>query len=218
MKRFGRAACPDFWADREAAWKASDPRTSGKDAFTNRKHENRSIGRWFHELVRADGHTRNRAYCDGPLGETSPDTIDHFIPERLTPELGLSWRNLYPACTSCNSTRKRDRWEMVLIRPEEAEDWWFDFDPQTGEIRPAADLDPITACRVEVTLEIFGLDHEVRRRARVRVWTSLLNAWKHPRDDFTIDDYVTQGPYRWVAERFVAAMTAPSAPMRGEGL
>ena len=85
MKRFVRNASPDFWREREDAWLESAPRTSGKDAFRNRKYERRTLADWFHELVRPDDHPRNCAYCDGPLGETSPPTIDHFIPEREAP-------------------------------------------------------------------------------------------------------------------------------------
>lgn len=204
MRRFERAACPAFWSEREAAWLASAPRSSGKDAFRSRTFENRPLARWFHELVRASDPSRNCAYCDGPLGETTPPTIDHFIPEREAPELGLSWENLYPACGACNSVHKRDQWDVFLLRPEAVEDQWFDVDPQDGQIRPAPDLDPITSRYVRYTIELLGLDTPERRRARRRAWHTVFNAWNA--DNIAdVETLRTEGPYRLVVERFLAA-------------
>ncbi len=205
MKRFVRAGCPDFWRDREATWKASDPRSTGKDAFKQRTHEGRAIGRWFHDLVRVDGQPKNCAYCDGRLNDTSPESIDHFIPEREAPDLGLSWENLYPACMWCNSTHKRDQWDVFLLRPEHIDEAWFDVDPQSGEIRPAGELDPVSARYVRFTVEILGLNKPDRPRTRLNVARDARNAW-FAGDQERVLEMAREGPHRLVAERFIEAM------------
>ena len=208
MKRFVRNASPDFWREREDAWLESAPRTSGKDAFRNRKYERRTLADWFHELVRPDDHPRNCAYCDGPLGETSPPTIDHFIPEREAPTLGLSRENLYPACSSCNTTYKRDQWDVFLIRPEKLDEKWIEVE-YDGELRPAPDLAPVAARYVRYTIEILGLNEPPRPRARARAWQTVVNASRAGNHAF-IEQLAAEGPYRLVVERFLASRSEAS--------
>lgn len=213
MKRFLRGAAPTFWGERERDWKASDPRSSGKDALRNRTREGRSLARWFHDQVRAAGEPHNCAYCDGSLRETSPETIDHFIPEHLTPELGLAWRNLYPACVTCNTTHKGVLWDMCLLRPEDVEEHWFDFDPEHGTLAPSIELDPLTAWRVIVTIGLLGLNEEGRCHARRRAWKVISASWHAGHRDF-VSEQLAEGPYRLVVQRFIAAASQTAVPSR----
>ncbi len=198
MRRFERVDAPPFWGAREAAWKASAPRTSGKEALRNREHERRSLASWFHELVRPSEEPRNCAYCDGCLMGTSPETIDHFVPEARDPELGLAWSNLYPACAAYNTTRKGERWDDGLLRPEEFCAKHVVVDMETGELLPAEDLDPRTISRLTVTIELLGLNEKPRPGLRRRAFREVLAAKRS--GDFELSQaQVRQGPYRFIA-------------------
>lgn len=165
MRFLLRLPAPTFWAEKEAAWlghiaagkKTSvDPLSWSYDAVTLRQH--------FHALVREG--PRTCAYCDGDLGVTSPEVVDHFEPKKLRPELQLAWSNLFPACTSCN-TAKGDQWDAALLRPDtDAVDGWVECDPESGEVRPALELDSATDARVRATIGILALNRPGLCRAR----------------------------------------------------
>lgn len=127
-----------------------------------------------------------------PPRESSPETIDHFIPEHAAPKLGLWWSNLYPACSFCNNTAKRTKWSCHMLRPDvdllpregeadvEAFLRFFDFDPEDGRLSPAPDTDPVTRARVRLTIGIFHLNEPTRCLARRNRWRDLLNAESAP--------------------------------------
>ncbi|HSN97353.1 MAG TPA: hypothetical protein VLS89_03610, partial [Candidatus Nanopelagicales bacterium] len=86
MTPLDRQPEPPFWAPREARYLEGS--RSAKQALHGLQHERRSLADWFHERVRPAGEAQLCAYCDGLLEETSPRTIDHFIPEHADRELG----------------------------------------------------------------------------------------------------------------------------------
>jgi 5-methylcytosine-specific restriction endonuclease McrA len=198
VRRFERADAPAFWGEREAAWRASDPRSTGKEALRNRKHERRPLAAWFHDLVRPAGEPRNCAYCDGRLGGTSPETIDHFVPEARDPTLGLAWANLYPACAACNTSHKGERWDDALLRPEAFRAEQVVVDMETGELLPAEDLDPQTVARLTVTFTLLGLNERPRPDLRRRAFREVLAA-RRAGDFELLEAQVRQGPYRFIA-------------------
>ncbi len=198
MRCFERADAPAFWADREAAWRSSAPRTTGKEALRNRKYERRSLAEWFHARVRPEGEPRNCAYCDGCLQHTSPETIDHFVPESRDPELGLAWANLYPACAACNTTYKGERWDAALLRPEEFRAEHVVVDVETGRLLPVEGLDAALVARLEVTFELLGLNEKPRTDARRRAYREVLAA-KRSGDFELLEAQLRHGPYRFIA-------------------
>ncbi len=155
-------------------------------------------------MVRAPSDPRACAYCDGSLTETSRETIDHFLPESTFPELALAWDNLFPACDRCNSTYKGARWSCRLVRPDTdpVEDL-FDFDEQTGRLRPRARLVWAMRVNVRLTIRVFRLNEGARCRARQRVWQNMLRA---AGDASIWEGYAREGPYRFVARKFAEAM------------
>ena len=160
------------------------------------------------------GEPRRCAYCDGSLTEQSRETVDHFLPRHAFPELTLSWWNLFPACDRCNSEYKRMSWSCSLVRPDtDPVDTYFDFDEQTGWLRPNAGLDWPTRVNVRLTIRVFRLNDSHRCKARARLCRDLVNALKRDaqtqqRDRPTIDERAEQGPYRFVARRFRDAVPA----------
>ncbi len=166
MTPFPRQPAPAFWLEKERAWLAKRPPVTASDALHGWKHEGRLLAVCFHEEVRPPREPRLCAYCDGELGATSPPTIDHFVPLAVDPTLGLRWSNLFPTCTTCNTTYKRDAWVPAMVRPDE--DWvvgWFVVNWK-GEVAPGGGLDKATRERVQKTIDVLGLNTKARCIAR----------------------------------------------------
>lgn len=192
MKRFVKQPKPAYWGSWERRWAkelrkwAREPGRSGappsakKDGPWSWQRQNRSLPVCFREDVYPQGAPTLCAYCDGLLGDTSPSTIDHFIPESLCPSLGVFWQNLFPCCSLCNSTYKRVQWSEELLRPDMPDvERYFDFDPESGEMRPAPELTTAEERRrAEVTIRVLGLNQGQRPSSRRRRWQELSKmAW-----------------------------------------
>lgn len=203
MRRFERQAEPSFWGAYERRWLYA---TTGTTVDPSRwQREKRTLAEWFHELVRAGDEARGCAYCDGPLGLESPETIDHFLPQARCRQLALDWANLYPACVQCNSTFKGTRASCALARPDvDPVEAWFDFDEVTGRLEPAPELDRRTRARVRLTIRVFGLNATARCKERQRLPRTLDNALR-TRDFTFVTEAVKAGPYRFVTEKFLRA-------------
>jgi uncharacterized protein (TIGR02646 family) len=222
---FRRRPAPAFWIEKERSYLARRGALSAKRALHDWQHDNLTLAQWFHRTVRSPDEPRLCAYCDALLGESSPATMDHFLPEHALWALGLAWDNLFPACTQCNSGFKRTRWSCRLIRPDhdllgraahedsdlERVQRWFYFDPATGGLSPAPGADPVTKARVRLTIGVLGLNDTVRRNARRARWRDLLNTVKDPIDEERLAEMASQGPYRFVALFFLAARCATSS-------
>lgn len=208
MRRFDRQDPPAFWAGYVVRWlgllsrpEAEAP--SAKDKLQQWQVASQKLAKWFHDTVRPAGEPSLCAYCDGTLKEQSPETIDHFVPEHRCPQAGLTWANLYPACSSCNSSYKRTRWSWHVVRPDlDPVDKWFDLDPESGALRVAPEFERQAGVRRRVnrTIKLFNLNEPTRCRARRTVIRNVSNAltshdWAH------VDDMRQNGPYRFVLER-----------------
>jgi uncharacterized protein (TIGR02646 family) len=213
---FIRGKEPEFWKSKEQKWLASEMSTE-IDPLTW-EHQRRRLGHWFHELARGPNEPLDRyAYCEGPLGETSPATIDHCAPRSVFPELSLAWGNLLPACHTCNSQHKRDRWSCALLRPDIDDVGRFlDFDELTGELAPKPGLDRYEVARVRLSIRVYGLNTTARCRARLNCVTDLRNACKFPSDTLTIEERAKGGPHRFVAQRFLESIGYAPAPTSRE--
>lgn len=214
MMPFVRQPAPPFWAQKER--QLAEALISGQmlPKVMAWQHEQRSLAAWFHQAVRPPAMPRLCAYCDAALGETSAETVDHFIPQHARPELSLCWENLYPACSRCNQTAKGQKWSCALLRPDVdlvgATAWlafarWFDFDPVSGRLRPAPEGTPRMRARVRLTLRVFQLNTEERCHARRQRWRDLQNARK-AQSLADIKQDAAQGPYRFVAEQVLVAL------------
>lgn len=215
MMAFRRRSAPAFWRDKERAYLFKRAGVSAKDALNGWQHDKKTLSRWFRDEVRPEGAPRNCAYCDTRLCESSPETIDHFVPEHAVPEWGLSWQNLYPACYQCNSGAKRTQWSCGLLRPDgdvagaESDNLqaflrWFAFNPYSGKLGPARRLDRKAKARVRLTIRILGLNESTRCEARHDAWNLLDAVAQSPTNRALLDARVKKGPYRFVALLFMA--------------
>ena len=218
MRRFIRREKPDYWSSWERRWlvelrdwargATALALPSAKDRAWRWQRGGRTLAQRFRDEVWIEEAPRLCAYCDGPLDETSPTTIDHFIPESLCPKLGVFWNNLFPCCSSCNSTHKKTQFSPDLLRPDREDlDSYLDVDPETGALSPAPELPPEAQERARVTIAILGLNEGGRPRARRLRWRELNRAIDE-RGMFTLADIQENarvGPYRIVAERLLAA-------------
>ena len=67
---------------------------------------------------------RHCAFCDGPLGIESRETVEHFRPKSKFPELAFAWENLFPCCDVCQS-HKGERFDLHLLKPDD-DDYHFE--------------------------------------------------------------------------------------------
>jgi uncharacterized protein (TIGR02646 family) len=208
MRTLERQPPPGFWAGHVKRWlellagaRAQAP--SAKDKLKEWQVDKRKLAKWFHDTVRPADEPRLCAYCDGVLVEQSPQTIDHFLPEHVCPQAGLTWENLYPSCVSCNSSYKGTRWSWHLVRPDlDPVEKWFDLDPLSGELRVAPEFEHQAGVRrrVKRTIKRFNLNEPTRCRARRTVLRNITNALLgHDREH--VEEMRRGGPYRFVIER-----------------
>ncbi|MBK8251511.1 MAG: hypothetical protein IPK82_02440 [Polyangiaceae bacterium] len=120
------------------------------------------------------------AYCDGfPMGEMSRETIDHFRPKgdpRFF-HLAFAWDNLFPACDVCQSS-KLERFDDALLKPDDGSyrfDRYFDFNVKTGALEPNRLASAEDQERARVSIEMFGLNSEVRCTSRKRLFMKEYN-------------------------------------------
>ncbi|MCB1132300.1 MAG: hypothetical protein KDN05_14310, partial [Verrucomicrobiae bacterium] len=104
-------------------------------------------------------HTHEHCnYCDSIMRYSSRDTIDHFLPKSIFPDLSYAWENLYLCCDGCQ--RKGTDFDREVLRPDEpgysfARYFRFHLD---GNISVIARKDPDRR-RAEITIRVLKLDH-----------------------------------------------------------
>jgi len=112
------------------------------------------------------------AFCDGPVGIESRETVEHFRPKSRFPELAYQWENLFPCCDVCQAN-KRERFEDGLLKPD-AHDYdfnrYFVVNYQSGELEPAPYASEEAQQSARITLDLYGLNEPARKRARKREW------------------------------------------------
>ena len=113
---------------------------------------------------------RHCAFCDGLLGLTSRETVEHFRPKKIFPELAYAWDNLFPCCDLCQSI-KLERFDEALLKAD-TEDYafnnYFTVNYHTGEIEVSSRSDPNAQAKARITLELYGLNTKDRMKARIR--------------------------------------------------
>lgn len=138
------------------------------------------------------------AYCDHyQLGVAARETIDHFRPKSVHPELAYTWENLFPACDVCQGS-KLEQFDEALLKPDEPDycfERFFIFNFSTGEIEPCPDGSLEEQNRAEVTIRILGLNVPPRNQARKRAHKQHYRpkCWPIYRDE------LEQLPYRFLA-------------------
>lgn len=110
------------------------------------------------------------AFCDGLLGLTSRETVEHFRPKKTFPKLAYAWDNLFPCCDLCQSI-KLERFDEALLKPD-TEDYafnnYFTVNYHTGKIELSSRSDLDAQAKARITLELYGLNTKERMIARTR--------------------------------------------------
>ncbi len=126
------------------------------------------------------------AFCDGPIGSESRETVEHFKPKRRFPQLAYAWDNLFPCCDKCQSF-KLDQFDEAILKPD-ALDYifhhYFTVNYHTGDIEPSPHVNENAQHRAKITLEIYGLNASKRKTMRLREWRNYTNEPNPHIDDF----------------------------------
>ena len=181
----------------------------------------------------------NCVYCQKSCSSPSntadsadEETIDHFRPRRLFPDLWLDWLNLVYACRRCNQV-KADNWPgydgELVDRVLAAEDprysgvseyvspnatqgrrpaqEFFSYDVQTGEISPSELLDPVEWSIARRTIRDIDLnDMQLGENGQNHLW----NRRKTQRDFLNQTlDRIGEGRLR---ERVISTFTSHEYP------
>ncbi|CNI69998.1 conserved hypothetical protein [Yersinia massiliensis] len=108
------------------------------------------------------------AFCDGPLGAESRETIEHFKPKSVFPELAFTWENLFPCCDRCQG-QKLEKYDDALLKPDDIAyefERFFIANYATGEITPSPQASAAEQYQAKVTIEHYGLNLPQRKIAR----------------------------------------------------
>ena len=196
MRKFRRLTEPDVLTENSERWNRQwvELRESNSSAkFNWYQHEGKSARDWIIDDLfgLTDGHC---SFCDRFTVE--PESIEHFKP-KSKPEfanLAYSWSNLYFCCGGCQN-HKKEKWDERLLRPDD-ENYsflkYFNFDFGSGKIFPNPCSSVEDQQRAEVTIEIYGLDSEKRRRFRkteFRRWSKSTSTEREI-DDFAYRDFL----------------------------
>ena len=133
------------------------------------------------------------AFCDAfPFSDRSPETIEHFRPKSLFPEVAYHWVNLYYCCARCQG-EKGGQWDDRLLSPD-APDYSFEryffFEFTTGALRPNPQATKEDQDRARETIRIYNLD-EPKRKARKLVMRDWRNDPAKNIDEFGYRDCLT---------------------------
>jgi uncharacterized protein (TIGR02646 family) len=116
------------------------------------------------------------AYCESRTDVTGYLGIEHFAPKSSVHiDLAFEWTNLFPACHRCNVSKGEEDLGAMLIRPDidDPEDLLW-VNPITGELEPAAVVDPSTAERITTTVSTYDLDRGALTQCRKLLLTRVM--------------------------------------------
>ena len=115
MYRLTRGPCPECLQRSSASW-TSDYRAGRQKDPTFRFSWRQAACYTAIRSALLEMSQFHCAFCDGPLGRESRETVDHFRPKSCFPELAYAWENLFTSCDMCQSS-KREQFEELLLRP-----------------------------------------------------------------------------------------------------
>lgn len=110
------------------------------------------------------------AFCEGVLGLTSYEEIEHYHSKVVQPELVFEWQNLFPACRICNGSKgERDHAGRLLKPDHDDPEPLLWLHPGTGELQPHPTLNPDQQQRVLETIETYNLQRGALCNARIEM-------------------------------------------------
>lgn len=198
MRKLIRSAAPQILADNCDKWNAQwkQRKTEKPSApFNWYQHDKKSARDWIIDDLSAMtlGHC---SFCDRYTVE--PDSVEHFRPKSDVRFLdqAYSWENLFFCCGGCQ-THKLERWDDRLINPDAADYVFlefFEFDFTTGAISPNSLASSVAQDRASVTIQIYGLDTQQRRRWRLDELARYASCNDLSIDAFAYRDFIAEPP------------------------
>ena len=192
MHKVERPAQPDCLSANGASWT--------EDFVAARKLDPKHPFRWrsqpcYQEIRRrlsamTQAHC---AFCDGPIGVESRETIKHFRPKSTFPQKAYEWHNLFPCCDMCQSS-KLEKFDPALLKPDEPQyafNKYFVANYKTGKLDPSPHLDDQARLRAKVTIDTYGLNLEPRKKARKREWENYCRDATPCLDDYNYRFFLT---------------------------
>ncbi len=173
MKKQTRPTEPEVLQQNAAKWNAAWAALRAKNpsaSFNWYQFKGKSAREWILPTLREmnDAHC---SFCDAfPLEAITNEPIEHFKPKsdpRFHNE-AYSWSNLFYSCDFCQG-QKREQWDDQLLAPDATEysfHHFFIFDFTTGAIAPNPTASFDMQERARITIEMYGLDLDPRRRMR----------------------------------------------------
>lgn len=192
MMKIVRPTTP-IWLDKN--WKnwgqeyANKLKNNSKYQFQWKQYEKQRVNHLLLPLLKK--MTANHcSFCDGfPMGQGMiKETIEHFRPKNLFPNLSYQWENLFLACSFCQE--KGNQFDDLLLKPDEGSygfDKYFIFNFRTFEIEVRKDIKDIDKKRAETTLNMYKLNDSERPKSRKQVFDIFhkINALDKEVNDFS---------------------------------
>ncbi len=124
-------------------------------------------------------------YTEMPINEFTNARLDHYLKRDIFPKETFNWNNLVAAIINSDFGDhhkdsvykiKREEYGSIFNPVEDAIENYFEYNLR-GEIEPKAGLNPALKAKVEKTVEVFNLQHEILRRRRENIMRQI-NAYK----------------------------------------
>lgn len=126
------------------------------------------------------------SFCDGSVGSESRETVEHFRPKSLFPELAYTWVNLFICCDVCQG--KGDHFDELLLKPDDASysfERYFINNYKSGELEPNPAADERDQLCALVTIRLYQLNKDTRKLLRLRE----LKRFNYKPEEDSIDDF-----------------------------
>lgn len=170
MEKIERTHAPPWLKEKSIEW--------GNEWAQKYKKNKKSVFRWrnnkkkgYKDLIK-ELSTITKAhcsYCDvQPMGRI-PETIDHFRPKSIFPELAYEWSNLFLCCGNCQ--KRGEKFDEKLLKPDDTSydfEKYFDIDWLTGEIIPNKSAKANDIQRALVTIKLFKLNKNGKPKDRIK--------------------------------------------------
>ena len=190
MHSVQRSPAPEFFAELRASYTDWDDLGGGdrqriRDALIQDFRLICAYCKQFCQLTQP----RVQTECEETTPQPDEESVDHFRPRRIFPDLWLDWLNLIYACYRCNQS-KADSWPVEgdmknrlltaahrprytpvseYVNPNATDGQrpaqeFFDFDLDTGEIRPVDHLNDAEWSMARRTIYDIDLNDELSGR------------------------------------------------------
>lgn len=124
-------------------------------------------------------------YTEIPINDITEVHLDHYLKKSMSPKDTFNWNNLIAATKDSDFGAnhkdgvykiQREEYGSIFNPVEDAIENYFEYNLR-GEIEPKAELTPVLKAKVEKTVEVFNLQHEILRRRRENIMRQI-NAYK----------------------------------------